>query len=1272
MKSKPFYIFVLLALLWGSAQAQDYRPISREAMSQKVSLNRWYMNQLLIESGGFVGPQDRVTLPASSEATPDAVSELDKTSAISVQKIAEATNAYTILRQQQNQLIADNGLNLVSFIHRQSLDQVAPGPAPPTTSNGISRLAVSTNRGTSWTQNLGPLNPVPYPNTARGRYPQVALYRPGGSTNIADAQFAWVSPCTDGSNWGNYMWGNATKVTTDLNGGPHGSDFVSPSAKFSFLGNSQDNPVLLPGGLCMGKPGEFWLYDVAYASQATLDSTLLFRGVYNETSEEVEWELHRSFKPPYRKSTTNGRPLWASGPTVDFSPDGMTGWTCIAGAANTPGHPNDVAINPILYKTIDGGTTWTGPYIVYINDYEAITDSLHRFYRGTGSSGQDTIFSSSGVGLAFNYDLRVDANGNPHIFMEVVNAADESYINGGKVGAGSITYTFQPGLYKGAFDITSCDGGRTWEPKHITELVKYSGTIPGSALNIDTRLKLSRSEDGNVMFYSWSDDTLRTRENNQMQPSLWHRAIRVSDEARSPIVQTPMSGVNASFNNRVFYPTTSPTVLDQGGVYTIPTVFMQLPFNNDNLRADFYYINGREVNASSLVVPTRDMSIVSINAPASNVCSVGNQDVTIEVRNNGTVAVDSFSVTYFVEGNQNATWRRVEITPGSPLAPGNTQTVTFNASNGVNLSNVVGGQVNFASTGTYNIIARVSTYNDHVVCNNLAHKRVVVNGGDGAIFASNEAEDCGTITLNTGLEENDGETLAADWFVEEGAGNFVSVSTSSIASEITVDGQSLHYAPPVSTSAINQRFRVEVTSSACGTASDEIDVTINPVPTVTLQVKEGIGNFTNINDGALDNVTLVGGKYQVCGAGNNRLYVQLADTVTNPQYQVRWYRGDEIIAANLFSSSNFQRFSEPGAYTAELKDNVTGCTSVQTYNFRIWNISLDLSSISTNVCLHRTNLINASNASTGTFGDVIYDWTVTPVAHPNYPTEYPGDDTTYVRRNRNSTFGLLWPNETENINLDTRTATYTVRAWDADSLCSNSTNAVSASRTITAWDSTGISVTSDLPLDSRLCVYERLTVNNTSTAAQTPITHKWWAIAPSNRLELVSGSLGSLTTPGSDQIVVRTRDNSVNLSGNRSVTLITCSAPPTAVASPTTNPNYILNVGCCDTLRLTWAAQLPSATCIPNSRGSKTDLSSQVDVFPNPTSGVFEVVTGFDRQTQVRLELMDARGILIERREMTAIGEFEYKLDLSNHASGIYLMRMITPEGVAIKRIVKQ
>src|SRR5690606_30028048 len=116
----------------------------------------------------------------------------------------------------------------------------------------------------------------------------------------------------------------------------------------------------------------------------------------------------------------------------------------------------------------------------------------------------------SGVALGFSTDIKVDADGNPHLLMEIVNGSDSSYIDGTFEPGQSLTFT--PGLYKAMYDITTFDGGETWEPKFMAELVKYSGSVPGTSLTFGTRPQAASSEDGTRLFFSWADDTVRTRE----------------------------------------------------------------------------------------------------------------------------------------------------------------------------------------------------------------------------------------------------------------------------------------------------------------------------------------------------------------------------------------------------------------------------------------------------------------------------------------------------------------------------------------------------------------------------------------------------------------------------------------------------------------------------------------------------------------------------------------------------------------------------------------
>ena len=77
-----------------------------------------------------------------------------------------------------------------------------------------------------------------------------------------------------------------------------------------------------------------------------------------------------------------------------------------------------------------------------------------------------------------------------------------------------------------------------------------------------------------------------------------------------------------------------------------------------------------------------------------------------------------------------------------------------------------------------------------------------------------------------------------------------------------------------------------------------------------------------------------------------------------------------------------------------------------------------------------------------------------------------------------------------------------------------------------------------------------------------------------------------------------------------------------------------------------------------------------IQVFPNPTEGELEVELVLTNASEVSLELINAQGKLIERRDAGRVGELFTRFDLSNQASGIYLLRVSTPLGVETRQVM--
>ena len=73
---------------------------------------------------------------------------------------------------------------------------------------------------------------------------------------------------------------------------------------------------------------------------------------------------------------------------------------------------------------------------------------------------------------------------------------------------------------------------------------------------------------------------------------------------------------------------------------------------------------------------------------------------------------------------------------------------------------------------------------------------------------------------------------------------------------------------------------------------------------------------------------------------------------------------------------------------------------------------------------------------------------------------------------------------------------------------------------------------------------------------------------------------------------------------------------------------------------------------------SNFDLANSINVIPNPTSGLLTFSTSIEIES---LEIYNMLGELIST-----------KPDLSNFSNGIYILKINTKNGTAIKKIIKE
>src|SRR5690349_20530324 len=108
--------------------------------------------------------------------------------------LGQATNMVGMILNGTNPVAADKSLNMISYIHRHHVATFGGN-------SGNLRFDYSTNGGTNWTLNVGPVNPA---STNYGRYPQGAIYNPANNTNPANAYVSYLAPTIStltGADW---------------------------------------------------------------------------------------------------------------------------------------------------------------------------------------------------------------------------------------------------------------------------------------------------------------------------------------------------------------------------------------------------------------------------------------------------------------------------------------------------------------------------------------------------------------------------------------------------------------------------------------------------------------------------------------------------------------------------------------------------------------------------------------------------------------------------------------------------------------------------------------------------------------------------------------------------------------------------------------------------------------------------------------------------------------------------------------------------------------
>jgi hypothetical protein len=747
------------------------------------------------------------------------------------------------LNNRCSQVFSNDNLNLIGFVHRQDVESWGIPGVDATIINGLVRLDYSSDEGATFNKDVGPLNPYNPRQAGGARYPQAVPYWPTGATpTVANMGLIWNCPVTRDGSWENYQRGYSRNLGSygTAAGGRNPSNALNLPTKFGYLSTEQDQRTLIPGGLCEGRPGEFWMVDVSFwnspsgapagSPSVNLDSLYIWKGVIVGT-DSVAWRKYFVPRPRFSKGLVRGSGGIPPAPPIPdvpypditnwnmaFSPDGRFGWACFLTNLDTAnsnsyiGQNNDLI--PVLYKTTDGGNTWQGPIEIYLRNYNQIHHRILTRFIDADDTTRTVL--SSGIPYPIDMDITVDANGNPHIFMSMINLSDSlGYID--KDNEIDSLWYVQFGGNKALFDVTSFDGGLTWNPLYISNINAVRGPEPGANVIWGSHLQVARNAAGTKIFYTWIDDTLTTDARSMQVNDLYGMAFDINTRTFTEIKN--FSGDDATWSGKIYYPMTGQILTKDNGDYHIPVVFSDWQTNGSSPEGQVIFWTPRNTTFTNADFNQKnDLTIEMVESPRSVICSGNPSDsiaVTLRIKNTGSNVVDGFTVA-FQRGNDAMIYKNYTAT----IVPNETVSITFDQKFA---PLAIGSSVRFGAW----VITNFDASSDN---NEMQFPVTRIDAGSASlpeIFTPTEITNCGSLRLSVNPTYS-GATLS--WSSPDRSG--FSANTPSI--DITG-----------SSAAGGDTYIVTADFGACGQKADTIKVKINAKATANILGPAAITNNTD-------------------------------------------------------------------------------------------------------------------------------------------------------------------------------------------------------------------------------------------------------------------------------------------------------------------------------------------------------------------------------------------------------------------------------------------
>jgi hypothetical protein len=444
----------------------------------------------------------------------------------------------------------------------------------------------------------------------RMRYPGGAIYNPSGNTNPDNAMAIITGPTTDGTNWKYNFF-----CTQKLDGSSMKFHFEET---FDTLKPASINLTVCDGGKIKtcGKVGQ-------------VATSLRYPYYYYKggqvQGDSVEWDANvYTFKNDYQdRLFSNDTTSWAFSPYMAFSQDGMIGYFYVIGWDAADNGINS-GPSPIVWKTINGGTTWNKLPLL---DLSTLSANMADYIKPTALTFFDPnpvyrpgIFSGSTVEET-NFPGIVDMDGNLHIAVNIEGCASKD--------PDSLEYRYTTNPWN-IFDLHTTSTG--WDVNIVDTI--HSGIDESIILtddNMDHNYHVAKNSTGSKIFFMWTDTDLDVM---NIMPDIYAKGFDLS------------SG-NITATKRMTYETdyylfnAAQQVVETSGSFFLPATFATITGTTIDAEPTHTFIKGLEFIASEFVgiSENENASISSLNVYPNPTSDFANIDLNLTKTSNVTVKV---------------------------------------------------------------------------------------------------------------------------------------------------------------------------------------------------------------------------------------------------------------------------------------------------------------------------------------------------------------------------------------------------------------------------------------------------------------------------------------------------------------------------------------------------------------------------------------------------------------------------------------------------------